>query len=219
MSIAENLSELKTKFGNGVQMVAVSKYSEIDAIKEAYDAGQRIFGENKVQDITTKEKELPGNIEWHFIGHLQRNKVKQIAPFVHLIQACDSLRLLQEIDKQAQKNNRTIQCLLQLKIAQEDSKFGMETSEILEIFSSEEFLKMEHVEVVGLMAMASNTRDEDVVCSEFKKAKTLFDEIATRDFGQHVSMKILSMGMSQDANIAIQEGSNMVRVGSAIFKG
>lgn len=218
MSIADNLSELKEKYGSDVALVAVSKYSTVDQVREAYDAGQRIFGENKVQDVLVKAEALPEDIEWHFIGHLQRNKVKQIAPFVSLIQACDSLRLLQEINKQAAKNERTISCLLQMKIAQEESKFGMSANEILNLLKSDDFRALNNIKVIGLMAMASNVREEAVVGAEFGKAKQLFNDIAQSDFGAQVQMEILSMGMSQDASIAIANGSNMVRVGSAIFK-
>ena len=198
-------------------MVAVSKTKPTSDLMEAYNAGQRVFGENKIQEMEAKWQEMPKDIEWHMIGHVQRNKVKYMAPFVSLIHAVDSLKLLKEINKEAEKNERTINCLLQIKIAEEDSKFGMEEADAVKIFSSEEFKRLQNVKIVGLMGMATFTDDEKQISEEFQKLKKIYDQfrIQSRNFG--TELRILSMGMSGDYKVAIENGSNMVRVGSAIF--
>ena len=215
MSIAENLKKIKKELPAHVTLVAVSKTKPISDLMEAYDAGQRIFGENKVQEMEAKWPKMPQDVQWHMIGHVQRNKVKYMAPFVSLIESVDSLKLLKEIDKQARKNERTINCLLQIKIAEEESKFGMHREQAQSLLTSEEFKRMKNVKVLGLMGMASFTDDRDQISDEFKKLKTIFGEFKeqfpTMDF------RYLSMGMSGDYPLAIAEGSNMIRVGSAIF--
>ncbi len=179
---------------------------------EAYNAGQRVFGENKIQEMEAKWQEMPKDISWHMIGHVQRNKVKYMAPFVSLIHAVDSLKLLKEINKQALKNDRIINCLLQIKIAEEDSKFGMLESDALSILNSEEIRSFQNIKVIGLMGMATFTDDEDQIRAEFQKLKTFYDKVSGKfDFSE------LSMGMSSDYGLAIEKGSTMVRVGSAIF--
>ena len=213
MSIAKNLKKIKSEIPENVTLVAVSKTKPIAAILEAYNAGQRVFGENRIQEMVEKHQELPKDIQWHMIGHLQRNKVKYMAPFVSLIHGVDSLKTLKEIDKQAKRHRRTIDCLLQVKIATEDTKFGLNPSEVTTIFSSDEFKELKNSNVVGLMGMASFTNDTEQVRNEFKTLKTTFDDLKT----QNSNLKILSMGMSGDYAIAIEEGSTMIRVGSAIF--
>ncbi|MGJ8666369.1 MAG: YggS family pyridoxal phosphate-dependent enzyme [Patiriisocius sp.] len=211
--ISENIKKYNTELPEDVTLVAVSKTKPIEDLMEAYKAGQRVFGENKIQEMESKWEQMPKDIEWHMIGHVQRNKVKYMAPFVSLIHAVDSLKLLKEINKQAKKNDRTIACLLQIKIAEEDSKFGMESSMASEILASEEFKKLENVSVVGLMGMATFTDDESQVASEFKRLKTFFDNFRS----EYPALKILSMGMSGDYKLAIENGSTMVRIGSSIF--
>jgi PLP dependent protein len=198
-----------------VRLVAVSKTKPIEEIRELYDLGQRDFGENYVQELVDKQRELPADIHWHFIGHLQSNKVKMIAPFIHLIQSVDSLKLLQEINKQAAKNNRAISVLLQVHIAQEDTKYGLDESE-LEIaltYINENPEELRNVGIKGLMGMASLSDDVEKVKSEFRKLKSLFDKFRSN----HSDFKILSMGMSGDYDYAIEEGSNLVRIGSLLF--
>lgn len=213
MSIQDNLKAIKTELPEGVTLVAVSKTKTNEAIMEAYEAGQRVFGENKVQEMTQKWETLPKDIEWHMIGHLQRNKVKYMAEFVSLVHGVDSLRLLQEINKQAQKHNRVIPCLLQMHIAEEDTKFGLDESELQELVQSETFKAMENIKVVGLMGMATYTSDETQVKKEFAHLKAIFDSLK-----QELSdISVLSMGMSGDYTLAIEEGSTMVRIGSSIF--
>ncbi len=212
MNISENLKELKKELPDNVSLVAVTKTKPIGDIMEAYNAGHRVFGENKVQEMESKWQEMPKDIEWHMIGHVQRNKVKYMAPFVSLIHAVDSLRLLREINKEARKNNRVINCLLQIKIAEEDSKFGMDKTEALQLLDSNDFKKFENIKIIGLMGMATFTDDEKQVSNEFRSLKTLFDSIKEKH-----NMPVLSMGMSGDYKLAIKNGSNMVRVGSAIF--
>lgn len=213
MSISKKIQQLKTEIPSNVTLVAVSKTKPITAILEAYNGGQRIFGENKIQEMVKKHQELPKDIQWHMIGHLQSNKVKYMAPFVSLIHGVTSFKTLKEIDKQAKRHRRTINCLLQVKIATEDTKFGLNPSEIKEIFSSEEFKLLKNIEIIGLMGMASFTNNTNQVESEFKLLKTIFDEISTKQ----PTLKTLSMGMSGDYKIAINQGSTMIRVGSAIF--
>ena len=213
MGIAENIEVLRQHLPKQVTLVAVSKTKPTNVIMEAYEAGQRIFGENKVQELTAKWEAMPKDIEWHMIGHLQRNKVKYIAPFVSLIHAVDSERLLKEINKQAIANNRHIDCLLQIKIAEEDSKFGMHEDGAKNLLTSTFFKELENISVVGLMGMATFTEDAEQVRNEFKKLKRMFDDFSST----HPKITTLSMGMSADYNIAIEEGSTLVRVGSAIF--
>jgi len=217
MIIAINLERINSQLKTDVQLVAVSKTKPASAIQEAYDAGQRVFGENRPQEMQSKAKELPQDIEWHMIGHLQSNKVKYIAPFVALIHSVDKLSLLQEINKRAAQHNRCIDVLLQMYIAKEESKFGMDDSEINSLLSSEEFLILKHIRVVGLMGMATNTKDETIIRKEFAALKQHFDVLKSTHFSNQKSFKEVSMGMSGDFKIAIKEGSTMVRVGSAIF--
>ena len=213
MSVKNNLNNIKLQLPPHVVLVAVSKTKPNKAIMEAYEAGHHIFGENKVQEMVQKWEELPKDIEWHMIGHLQRNKVKYIAEFVSLIHGVDSIKLLQEIDKQAQKHNRVIPCLLQMYIAEEDTKFGLDASELDALLALEEFKALEHVKIVGLMGMATFTSNENQVRKEFAQLKSIFDDLQQKL--PHIS--ILSMGMSGDYPIAIEEGSTMVRIGSSIF--
>lgn len=218
MSIAENILKFNSEIEPfNAQLIAVSKTKPNEDLLQAYEAGQRDLGENKVQELTGKFEELPKDIRWHMIGHLQRNKVKYIAPFVHLIHGVDSLRLLVEINKQAAKNNRVINCLLQVYIAKEESKFGLDETELEELLKSAEFAQMENIKIVGLMGMATNTENEAVIRNEFKGLKSLFEEIKTKYNSEKVEMKEISMGMTGDYKIALEEGSTMIRVGSAIF--
>jgi len=216
MSISENLDKIKNSIPKNVSLVAVSKTKPVSEILEAYNAGQRIFGENKIQEMAEKHQVLPKDIEWHMIGHLQRNKVKYMASFVHLIHGVDSLKTLKEINKQAAKNNRVINCLLQLKIAKEATKFGLSFNETEEILLSEEFKSFSNVSIQGLMGMASFTEDETIIRTEFKTLKNYFN-ILKKHNSTNFNPTIISMGMSGDYKIAIEEGSTMVRVGSAIF--
>jgi PLP dependent protein len=211
MSVKDNLIAFNKELPSKVTLVAVSKTKPIEAIQEAYDAGQRNFGENKVQEMVDKWEKLPKDINWHLIGHLQTNKVKYIARFVHLIHSVDSLKLLQEINKQALKNNRIIDCLLQIYIAKEETKFGLDLSEAENLIDISKELK--NIRIVGLMGMATNTEDEKVIRFEFAYLKTFFNKLSILN----TQYSILSMGMTSDYKIAIEEGSNMIRVGSAIF--
>ncbi|MEO8759362.1 MAG: YggS family pyridoxal phosphate-dependent enzyme [Bacteroidia bacterium] len=213
MSIKENLLEIKLKLPVNVTLIAVSKTKPIELIKEAYNAGQRDFGENYIQELEDKHKLLPSDINWHAIGHLQSNKVKYIAPFVHLIHAVDSLSLLQEINKQALKNNRVIACLLQIHIAKEETKFGFSFEECESLFQLEEFKKLKNIRITGFMGMATNTDNETQIRNEFSSLKMFFDKIQLTTY----SIQHLSMGMSSDYKIAIEEGSTMIRIGSSIF--
>lgn len=211
--ISENLKNLKSKLPNEVTLIAVSKTKPVSDLMQAYNAGHKVFGENKVQEMESKWQEMPKDIQWHMIGHLQRNKVKFIAPFVNLIHAVDSLRLLKEINKQAKRNERVIDCLLQIKIAEEDSKFGMDIADATALLNSEELQNFKNVKIVGLMGMATFTDDEKQISQEFQRLKKVFDQFKI----EKSELKILSMGMSGDYKIAIENGSNMVRIGSAIF--
>lgn len=213
MSITENIKKFQEELGAEVTLVAVSKTKPESDIIEAYNAGQRIFGENKIQEMTDKRESLPGDIKWHMVGHVQRNKVKYMAPFVELIHAVDSLKLLKEINKEGKKNDRVINCLIQIKIAEEESKFGISAEDAREILESDAYSGFEFVKVTGLMGMATFTEDMDQVKKEFLKLKGIFDDL-NNDFHD---LKILSMGMSGDYKIALQCGSNMVRIGSSIF--
>jgi hypothetical protein len=212
LGISENIKSIKASIPSSVTLVAVSKTKSVDEIMEAYHAGQRIFGENKIQEMEAKWKELPRDIEWHMIGHVQTNKVKYMAPFVRLIHATDSLKLLKEINKQAKKHDRVIDCLLQIKIAQEESKYGMSEQDAAKLLVSEEFKSLQHIKIKGLMGMATFTEDEKQVLKEFQKLKKCFEDLkVTHNFS------VLSMGMSSDYTLAIENGSTMIRVGSSIF--
>ncbi|MFM7018333.1 YggS family pyridoxal phosphate-dependent enzyme [Flavobacterium sp.] len=216
MSIAQNLLQIKSQLPNSVTLVAVSKTKPVSDLMEAYTAGQLIFGENKIQEMTEKWEQMPKEIQWHMIGHVQTNKVKYMAEYVSLIHGVDSLKLLQEINKQAQKYNRVIDCLLQMYIANEETKFGLNESELLEIISSNEFKELKNIRIVGLMGMASFTNDQNQIEAEFQHLKALFDNINSNEIS-NLKLDILSMGMSGDYELAISCGSNMVRIGSSIF--
>ncbi len=213
MSIKSNLIKIKESLPAHVTLVAVTKTKSVADIQEAYDAGHRIFGENKVQEMTEKWESLPKDIEWHMIGHLQRNKVKYMAPFVSLVHGVDSLRLLKEINKRAKQNDRVIPCLLQVHIAEESSKFGFDENELIDLISSGNLESLEHIEIKGLMGMATFTEDTQQISNEFRTLKKLFDRAKT----YLPNLKEISMGMSGDYKIAIEEGSTMVRLGSSIF--
>ena len=217
MHIENNIKTLVQSLPKNCSLIAVSKTHPAEKVQEAYNAGHRKFGENKVQELTQKYEVLPKDIEWHMIGHLQTNKVKFIAPFVHLIHAVDSLKLLSEINKQGQKINRAINCLLQVYIADEETKFGFSEDELLSLLSSNELAKLPFVKVKGLMGMATLTDDEAKIRNEFATLKSLFEKIKSMPLSANVEMKELSMGMSSDYRIAIEQGSTMIRVGSAIF--
>jgi len=214
MSISENIKFIKSEIPGSVTLVAVSKTKPNEMLMEAYDAGQRDFGENYVQELVDKYELLPKDINWHFIGHLQSNKVKYIAPFVYLIHGVDSFSLLKEINKQAQKNERVIDCLLQIYIAQEETKFGLSFDEARDILNSEELSELKNISIKGFMAMASNTNSERQIKKEFQSLKSFSDQI-TKD--KILDVRHLSFGMSSDYLLAIQKGSTMIRVGSSIF--
>lgn len=212
MSISENIIKFKASLPNGITLVAVTKTKPVSDIMEAYETGHRVFGENKIQEMESKWHDMPKDVEWHMIGHVQSNKVKYMASFVSLIHAVDSLKLLKEINKQAARHDRVIRCMLQIKIAREESKFGMHEDDARVLLTSEETKSMENVKIVGLMGMATFTDDDDQIRSEFQRLKRFYDSLKdVHDFTE------LSMGMSGDYTIAIEEGSNMIRVGSAIF--
>lgn len=218
MSVSKKIKKLQEQFNSiGVQLIAVSKTQPIEEIQEAYDAGQRDFGENIVQEIERKKDELPQDINWHMIGHLQRNKVKYIAPYITMIHSVDSVRLLREINKEAKKNDRIIDVLLQVHIAAEDTKHGFDHSELIETLRDDAYLKLKNIHVRGLMGMATFTDNEKVVKEEFYELKMLFDGLKKSFFKDQDSFNVICMGMSSDYPIAIQQGSNMVRIGSAIF--
>jgi hypothetical protein len=217
MSIAENLQKIKESLQDGVELVAVSKTKPSSDIEEAYAAGQRIFGENRPQEMKSKAEELPKDIEWHMIGHLQSKKTKYIAPFVSLIHSVDKLSLLEEINKRAAQNDRIINVLLQVYIAKEESKYGMDEEEVIELLSSEEFNALKNIKVTGLMGMATNTDNEATIQNEFKGLKVFFEELQGKFSNDLVDLKILSTGMSGDYKIAMKEGTNLVRIGSSIF--
>jgi pyridoxal phosphate enzyme (YggS family) len=218
MDIKANLEAVKNSFINpDCQLVSVSKTKPVKLLMEAYDAGVRDFGENKVQEIQEKQPQMPSDVRWHMIGHLQRNKVKYIAEFVHLIHGVDSFRLLREIEKQGKKVNRKIPVLLQIHIAEEESKFGFDREELFEMLENEDFKKFQHVHILGLMGMATFTENSDQIRKEFRSLKSLFDELKETPLPDFVEMRELSMGMSGDYEIAQEEGSTMVRIGSAIF--
>lgn len=213
MSIQQNLKNIKSQIPEDVTLVAVSKTKPIEDLMEAYNAGQRIFGENKIQEMVEKYEELPKDIQWHMIGHVQRNKVKYMAKFVSCIHAVDSLKLLEEINKQAMKHNNLIHCLLQIKIAKEDSKFGLSKAEAKKILESKAYAESGNVTITGLMGMATFTEDQSIIKNEFQYLKACYDEFKLN----HPSINTLSMGMSGDYQLAIDCGSTMIRVGSSIF--
>jgi len=217
MSISQKINEITSSIPDHVKLVAVSKTKPNEDILEAYEGGYRIFGENKPQELTQKYNDLPKDIEWHMIGHLQTNKVKYIAPFVNLIHGVDSYKLLKEINKQAEKNNRIIDCLLQFHIATEQTKFGLSLSEAEELLKSDNFKELKNVRIVGVMGMASYSPDENQVRGEFKNLNEIFKFLKTEYFNNNDTFKEISMGMSGDYKLAIEEGSTMVRVGSSIF--
>jgi len=213
MSIKKNLIEIKSVIPEHVSLVAVSKTKPVSDLMEAYNAGQRIFGENKIQEMADKYEEMPKDIQWHMIGHVQRNKVKYMAEFVSLIHGVDSLKLLKEINKQAEKHDRTIDCLLQIKIAKEDSKFGMSSEDASALLQSDEFSELKHINVIGVMGMATFTDNTTQVENEFKFLKSTFEKLSLISS----ELKTISMGMSGDYHLAIDCGSTMIRVGSSIF--
>ena len=215
--IVDRLSEIRDEIPKEVTLVAVSKTKPASDIQIAYDAGQRIFGENKVQELTAKEEALPKDIQWHFIGHLQTNKVKYIASFVSVIHAVDSLKLLEEINKHAIKNNRTIDCLLQFHIADEESKFGLDFEKAQELLGSREFVELQNVNIIGVMGMATFTKNEEQVRDEFQNLESYFNVLKSHYFKFNEDFRTISMGMSGDYRLAIEEGSNMIRLGSTIF--
>ena len=210
-SIQNNLESIKKEVGDNVLVVAVSKTKSIDLIKKAYETGHRDFGENKIQEMTSKFNDLPEDINWHMIGHIQTNKVKYLAPYVSLIHSLDSLKLAKEINKQAIKNNRIIECLIQYRISNEETKFGLNENEVMDIIKLQD--NFSGLRITGLMGMASFVDDQNVIDKEFKKLKTLFDKIKL----SNKKFKIISMGMTLDYNLAIKNGSNMIRIGSKIF--
>ena len=213
MSIQNSLSQIKKQLPSHVTLVAVSKTKPVKDLMEAYNSGQRIFGENKIQEMAEKQQQMPKDIQWHMIGNVQRNKVKYMASFVDLVHGVDSLKLLNEINKQAAKHQRVINCLLQLKIAQEDTKFGMTSKEAHEILTSEHFKSLKNIAIVGVMGMASFTEDTSQIKEEFTLLKSNFDNLKNTD----EKLKVVSMGMSGDYPLAIENGSTMIRVGSRIF--
>jgi len=217
MSIAANLQTVLSELPPTCNLIAVTKTHPVEKIREAYDAGQRLFGENKVQELVPKFNALPQDIQWHLIGHLQTNKVKYIAPFVSLIHSVDSLRLLEEVNRQGHRIGRNIRCLLQVHIASEETKFGLSEEEVFQLLSSRLLMAMDHVTVMGLMGMATLTDQREKIRGEFRSLRSLFTKIRGMTLPVNVSMKELSMGMSSDYDIAIEEGSTMVRIGSAIF--
>ena len=218
MDIKNNIAEISNTLQESkARLVAVSKTKPNGLILEAYNSGQRIFGENKIQEMTDKSEALPKDIEWHMIGHVQRNKVKYMAPFVSLIHSVDSWKLLKEINKQAAKNERIIDCLLQMHIAEEETKFGLSKEELLEILASPELPALKNIKIIGLMGMATFTENKEQVRKEFKSLASIFSEVKSKFQADNIDWEELSMGMSGDYDIAIEEGSTLVRVGSSIF--
>jgi len=213
MSIEKKISQIQSQIGTKVSLVAVSKTKSEIEITKAYKFGQRIFGENKVQELVSKQNNLPKDIKWHMIGHLQRNKVKYIAPFISLIHGVDNLKLLKEINKQAKKNNRKIDCLIQIKISSEESKFGLTYTEVSDLLKSEFISELGNINITGFMGMASNTNEQSILKKEFNLLNDFFNELKKTD----KNIKILSMGMSNDYILAVDCGSNMIRIGSNIF--
>jgi len=218
MSIADNIGSLKKETGaRKVTLIAVSKTKPVEEIREAYDAGQRLFGENMVQELVEKQEYLPKDIQWHLIGHLQSNKVKYIAPFISMIQSVDSLKLLQEINKHAEKNSRVIDCLLQIYIADEETKYGLGFDEAIGLLRNDERNNLQHIRIRGLMGIATNTDNEKQIKEEYYELRTFFDGIKQSFFRNDAAFNTLSMGMSSDYKIAMDQGSTMVRLGSTIF--
>jgi len=217
MGIASNLQAIASGLPDGVKLVAVSKFHPVEKLREAYDAGARCFGESHEQEIAKKVKSLPDDIEWHFIGHLQTNKVKHIAPYITMIESVDSLRLLKEIERQAARSERVIDVLLELHIAEEATKYGLTPDALRELLHTGEWREMSHVRIVGLMMMASNVDDQQQIASEFDAADHLFREIKNDYFACDPNFRVRSWGMSHDYQIAVRHGANMVRVGTAIF--
>ena len=215
--IAEQIKSISDTLPCGVTLIAVSKYHPAEAIMQAYEAGQREFGESKAQDLVKKHESLPGDIKWHFIGHLQSNKIKYIAPFIYLIHSIDSYKLLQEVNRHGEKHQRKIGCLLQIHIAQEESKFGFTPQECVDMLAEGQWRTLDNVEIRGVMCMASNTEDESQIAEEFANVQKLFNEIKDKFFAGNENFNILSAGMSDDYPIAVEHGSTHVRVGSKIF--
>jgi len=213
MSISENIKKYQGSLPKNITLVAVSKTKPVSSLLQAYDAGQRVFGENKIQEMASKWEEMPKDIQWHMIGHVQTNKVKYMAPFVDLIHTVDSLKLLREINKQAAKHDRVINCLLQIKIAEEEHKFGLDHQDALQLLAKDIQATLPHVSIVGLMGMASFTENKTQIETEFKKLSTLHQNFVK----QHPQLTVLSMGMSSDYTLALDHGSTMVRIGSSIF--
>ena len=218
MSIKDNLLKIKSSLHESVTLVAVSKTKPVSDLMEAYNAGQRIFGENKIQEMSEKWEQMPKDIQWHMIGHIQTNKVKFMAPYVSLIHGVDSLKLLEEINKQALKNNRIIDCLLQIHIAEEETKFGLNEDELENLLASETFINLKNIKIVGLMGMATFTENQNQIKKEFEHLKSIFDTKMSLSI-VNCQLSILSMGMSGDYKLAIEYGSTMVRIGSSIFGG
>ena len=218
MSIKDNLLKIKSSLPENVNLVAVSKTKPVADLMEAYNTGQRIFGENKIQEMTEKWEQMPKDIQWHMIGHIQTNKVKFMAPYVNLIHGVDSLKLLEEINKQALKNNRIIDCLLQIHIAEEETKFGLNEDELKELLVSESFINLNNIKVIGLMGMATFTENQNQIKKEFEHLKSIFDKLELQNT-KNCELNTLSMGMSGDYKLAIVCGSTMVRIGSSIFGG
>ena len=218
MSITANISAIKKEIGtSNVKLIAVSKTKPAESILEAYEAGHRLFGENMVQELVEKHEKLPKDIEWHLIGHLQTNKVKYIAPFINLIHSVDSLKLIQEINKQALKNKRVIDCLLQLEIADEETKFGMDMAEAIEFLRSNEFQELKNIRICGVMGIATLTDNPEMIAEEFYELKTFFNGLKDTFFRKDPAFKEISMGMSGDYKLAIEKGSTLIRLGSTIF--
>ncbi|MCF8235789.1 MAG: YggS family pyridoxal phosphate-dependent enzyme [Bacteroidales bacterium] len=217
MQIQENLQQIKQEIPGNVKIVAISKTKPNEDIIEAYEAGQRIFGENKAQELIAKQPDLPEDIEWHFVGHLQTNKVKYLAPFVKMIHSVDKLKLLKEVNKRAKSENRVIDCLLQFHIAEEESKFGLDLEEAKDLINSDVFPQLENVRITGVMGMATFTEDEKQIRKEFKMLKNTFNFLKSGYFASEDHFREISMGMTNDYQIAIEEGATIVRIGSAIF--
>lgn len=215
--IAANILRLKNELPSDIKIVAVSKTKTADEIMKAYNTGHRIFGENRVQELIEKREELPGDIQWHFVGHLQSNKAKHIVPFISMIESIDTYKLLRIINKEASRNNRVIDCLLQFHIAKEETKFGFNMAEVTEMAESEEFRNLKNVRLCGVMGMATFTDDHVQIRKEFKYLNECFNELKIKYFNDHPSFREISMGMSGDYRIAIEEGSTMIRIGSIIF--
>ncbi|MDU1903174.1 MAG: YggS family pyridoxal phosphate-dependent enzyme [Dysgonomonas sp.] len=217
MSSIENLQKIKADLPPHVKLVAVSKFHPKESIEEIYETGHNVFGESRVQELMTKEEQLPSDIEWHLIGHLQTNKIKYIIPFIHTIQSIDSWKVLLELNKQASKINRVINCLLEIHIAQEDSKFGFTFDSCRNLLDTEEWESLENIRITGLMGMATYSDNETLIRKEFKSLKSFYEEIKAKYFEKKDYFKEISMGMSHDYKIAIEEGATIVRIGSSIF--